>query len=415
MSMTFTNLVIASIVAYIIYFYVIPNRTNNSNSNNSNNSTYNYLLVYGILLPILFTIPFFLIDLFQVDNLIMALGTGFIPLVYCLRCSETTCGFSPKYVEVSFMRYWLWFICPVSILFEDDNNKDGKDNNNNKKPVKATRQDIRNKLWETVRDFILIGFFLSILIPRDFTFFSILNDQKEQKEKGETILLFLKLFFQPKHLFNNFIMAWLTNMVLSSGMNIISLGINIVSSIKVIDVTQNPMFESSSPSDFWGNRWNKLVHQTLKGGVYKPIRSMTNSATVATLSTFFLSGLLHDYLLVLFTFTRERRRNTNDDIHSLIMNIMYSNNDGLSVAVSFGNQTLFFLWNAILIALESYIVKHNDFLFVFEWMKNNLPKRVISLLVVLCAVPLGHLFTDEYTALGVYKDYSLAVFGIVQL
>lgn len=255
MSMTFTNLVIASIVAYIIYFYVIPNR----NSNNTTTNTYNYLLVYGILLPILFTIPFFLIDLFQVDNLIMALGTGFIPLVYCLRCSETTCGFSPKYVEISFTRYWLYFICPVSILFDDDKDIKADEKDNNKKPVKATRQDIRNKLWETVRDFILIGFFLSILIPRDFIFFSI--EQKEEKE--ESILLFQKLF-HPKHLFNNFIMAWLTNMILSSGMNIISLGINIVSSIKVIDVTQNPMFESSSPSDFWGNRWNKLVHQTLK-------------------------------------------------------------------------------------------------------------------------------------------------------
>jgi hypothetical protein len=29
-------------------------------------------------------------------------------------------------------------------------------------------------------------------------------------------------------------------------------------------VMENPLLESTSPSEFWGERWNKLVHGVLK-------------------------------------------------------------------------------------------------------------------------------------------------------
>lgn len=34
--------------------------------------------------------------------------------------------------------------------------------------------------------------------------------------------------------------------------------------LKTKDTTNNPLFGSKSPSDFWGRRWNNVVHKVLK-------------------------------------------------------------------------------------------------------------------------------------------------------
>ena len=51
---------------------------------------------------------------------------------------------------------------------------------------------------------------------------------------------------------------------------------------------QNPVFASESPSDFWGRRWNHVVHQCLKNGVYKPVRSISGSSSAGTIATWCL-------------------------------------------------------------------------------------------------------------------------------
>lgn len=113
-------------------------------------------------------------------------------------------------------------------------------------------------------------------------------------------------------------------------------GINFLTSL--VGYQQNPMmlnpiFESSSPSDFWGRRyemviswynsyyltsnliltcnptilvpslmfnatrrWNLTVHGILKRGVYKPFRTRYSRLT-ASAATFMASGLFHEWLL----------------------------------------------------------------------------------------------------------------------
>jgi hypothetical protein len=66
--------------------------------------------------------------------------------------------------------------------------------------------------------------------------------------------------------------------------------------VQLVPFMLNPIFESSSPSDFWGRRWNLVVHGILKRGVYKPVRSK-HSRRVASIATFIASGLFHEWLL----------------------------------------------------------------------------------------------------------------------
>jgi len=103
----------------------------------------------------------------------------------------------------------------------------------------------------------------------------------------------------------------------------VSLVYNIIYGYQTYEIVLNPMFKSTSPSEFWGKRWNTLVHLGLKSGVYKPTRRHTSSKTLAVLAAFAISGLIHEYVNF----------------------VMFGNDRGEDQFKCKG-------WNAVLIALE---------------------------------------------------------------
>ncbi|MCL7034316.1 hypothetical protein MKW94_013705 [Papaver nudicaule] len=71
----------------------------------------------------------------------------------------------------------------------------------------------------------------------------------------------------------------------------------------------NEPFLSTSLQDFWGHRWNLMVPNILKPTVYDPVRDVSTAVIgrkwaplPATLSTFLVSGLMHE--LIFFYFGR---------------------------------------------------------------------------------------------------------------
>jgi hypothetical protein len=61
-------------------------------------------------------------------------------------------------------------------------------------------------------------------------------------------------------------------------------------------LTNFPIFLSESPSNFWGRRWNNLIHVGLKEGVYKPVGWNSGNRILASVTAFCVSGLSHDFL-----------------------------------------------------------------------------------------------------------------------
>lgn len=59
---------------------------------------------------------------------------------------------------------------------------------------------------------------------------------------------------------------------------------------------RNPLLRSSSPRDFWGQRWNLLIHGLFKRTVYKPLLQNGFPQPVAVMSSFLVSGLFHEYV-----------------------------------------------------------------------------------------------------------------------
>ena len=216
--------------------------------------------------------------------------------------------------------------------------------------------------------------------------------------------------------------------LLSTALSQSSLCISLLYSIcwdcEVYQMVRNPMFSSTSISEFWGQRWNMVVHNGLKHGIYKPIRSYTTSTSntaiintkyskyIAAFVTFLVSGLIHEYVnLVIF-------HNKESSSHHQYPSSSYQFQ---------WKQILFFGWNGILIILEYWIFnqtnnndnnntngKNTSSLFavvldrIVQFTQRYLPSLVVTACVLYLALPIAHLFTESYIQYGFFDDIYIA-------
>jgi len=100
--------------------------------------------------------------------------------------------------------------------------------------------------------------------------------------------------------------------------------------------------------------------------------------------TFVASGLLHEYILLMMSASRDDARKQAYD-------------------PTYGRQFLFFLWSGVVLLLEGVVKKHA----VFQWMNRTLPRPVRTCLVLMTFLPAAHLFIDDYVGCGFFTDVAL--------
>ena len=198
----------------------------------------------------------------------------------------------------------------------------------------------------------------------------------------------------------------------------LSVSISMMTGFSTVAVMHSPLSQSTSPSDFWGRRWNRMIHAVLKvrtedtpcrwilihfilkffftpqRGVYLPLRKYF-SRTTASIGTFVASGLLHEYVLAIIFLKgnvspEEQRRN-------------------------YGMHMAFFAYNGIIVLIEHALKGNKYCAQCFAEIQKVLPKQAIAALVLLIALPVSHWFTDEYVISGFYTDYSLGLPRIVYI
>ena len=113
------------------------------------------------------------------------------------------------------------------------------------------------------------------------------------------------------------------------------------------------------------------------------MRQQTGSKHVATLATFLMSGWMHEYVWYYLFYV-----NKHQDAAECYQ-------------PPFGKQTLFFGWNGILLLLEYLIGREN-----WERFANRLFPSCTTVLVILMALPVGHLFTGDLVASGYFRQLS---------
>jgi hypothetical protein len=84
-------------------------------------------------------------------------------------------------------------------------------------------------------------------------------------------------------------------LLLSTAADATTLLLNLLARKPIDDVWHYP-FLATSPRDFWSRRWNRLCRGHFHRVVFTPILRHTGSHSLAAMSVFVLSGLLHDYL-----------------------------------------------------------------------------------------------------------------------
>jgi len=187
-------------------------------------------------------------------------------------------------------------------------------------------------------------------------------------------------------------------------------------------------------SDFWGRKWNRFIHSLLKvcenlndrsclflfifivlllqgrasffmtnpfqlfpfnenrqRGVYKPVRKYFAPA-VAVAAAFIASGLFHEWILYAIYVVLDSEKDEEGKCSSCYYPPMH------------GKQLAFFMWNAMVIALEYLIGR----LYVFTWMGKNLSPPLITALVIMASLPVAHWFLDDYMRSDFFHDLQVA-------
>eukprot|EP00571_Detonula_confervacea_P011967 CAMPEP_0172306306 /NCGR_PEP_ID=MMETSP1058-20130122/7405_1 /TAXON_ID=83371 /ORGANISM="Detonula confervacea, Strain CCMP 353" /LENGTH=441 /DNA_ID=CAMNT_0013018147 /DNA_START=36 /DNA_END=1361 /DNA_ORIENTATION=+ len=366
----------SSCLSCIIYhFIVLPRKEINTQKRKKNlESMTPFIVGFGIVMPICIVSPYYGLRYFMIKNKILKFFTGVAQITSFFRCSEAMFGFLPSNVDDSLTQLITYTAFPVEVKFDS------------KGTVKSTWIDVKYYLINWIKYIVILGMYSSILLAYDY--------QPYPNEEGPA-MQDIKLLngFSRQQLINNLSVAIMFQVYLTT----FGFGINFLASLCGFQLTPfmlNPMFESSSPSDFWGKRWNLVMHGMLKRGVYKPVRTKY-SRLAASMATFIASGVFHEWLLSVMFYP--------DSEDGTCSPICYH--------PGYGRNTLFFVWNAIVIGLE-YAIGGAA---IFQLFHKHLPLTVVSLMVASTALPAAHWFTNDYVRSDFFKDGQIGFPLIIRM
>jgi hypothetical protein len=233
-----------------------------------------------------------------------------------------------------------------------------------------------HKLRQFVSVFIQTSLLFSVLLATDYQFFPQSNDNL--------------LSCYASHLGNAFLLASVTSLVLDGGASGLGLLTSCVTGYTLEQFSDSPLTQSTSPSDFWGRRWDRPVQSALRRGCYEPLCDHYGTA-MAAFGTFVVSGFIHEYILLAMAFRGGHHT---------------------AYRPRYGLQFAFFLWNGVVLMMERWFRKQvkttpsDGWLSRIQAVLSSLPRPIQTALVLMTVLPIGHWFTDEYIRASFYDDAS---------
>jgi len=359
------SLVINFFLALIIYKVIITR----------NNAQLSFIIGFGVIIPFCLGFPFFIINLLDIRNgAVKFFITG--PCTFSLfRTLEALNGFSPDGSKVSLTAYIVYFMTLVETKYDRDT----------KQSIKPAKLDIGKDIVKFIYSFILLGLYSSILHHYNFELYT----DHGVYPFNYSIWDLLSFGHLAKHL----VLAVYLQGILFVFFMPFSLIANIFFQIEVNELQKNAIFTAKSPSDFWGKKWNLLLHGMLKRGIFKPARNYFGTKT-AVLCTFIASGLFHEWVISIQLFIPDNMKDENGYCENCYYPPMY------------GTQSLFFIWNGFLVALEFMIAKRMP---VFHHISEKLPPVVVSTLLIMLNLPVFHWFSHDYHKSGFFHHTQISL------
>ena len=191
------------------------------------------------------------------------------------------------------------------------------------------------------------------------------------------------------------------------------------------------MLTVTSCIEFWSNKWNLLVHDVLKHGIYKPTMMYTNgNKFLGCIATFIASGLFHDWLLSFMSITIKNDKDDDGDDDDV--NVI-QNNTSKPMIPTYGPGFCFFLWQAMIVSIEYYILQLTTTTTKTKEKGNNnnngggmmlgkicnlyamLPKMIRATFVIMVGIPIAHWFLRPYVESDFFVHGNYALPMIIRL
>jgi len=359
-----------SFVWATIFYFIIPNR--------NKHPARACFVAFGLLAPLTALIPIVVLEQLDITNKVLRfIGCSIIPVLTFFHISEALNGYSPPGTEDSFRDYLTYnlAILPIQYAKEDNGKKndDKKQNSTNKRDhLKATRDSIISGLTAFLMHFFIMGMSMSLLIDYNFEPF-------ETSADGNVTSFDIWHFFDLNLIKNNVLLAVHFQISLTTFISALSVLVQLMLGIQTKGAMKNPIFTSTSIAEFWGERWNLIVHGTLKRGVFKPIYRFSSSKIFGVLATFLASGLFHEYILTALS------------LHSTQV-----------IKPVFGKNTAFMMWNATTLTVEFITWKTP----IVKYLRSKLPAPILTTCVIFSAIPVAHWFIHPYVKIGFFHDFE---------
>jgi hypothetical protein len=319
--------------------------------------------------------PYELIELLDVQNKCIRLALSSLATVVAFRTIEAMYGTSPEVVESSLGTYSIYY---TSTLHFDWNPK-------TKTRRRITAAELVATISKILLHFHLVSLALSIEMHFEYQPFP-------SSVQLEGFTLSWDLLSVP-HILNTYILAGLTYLVLCTGFELSAFGEN-AKGIYTKPIFSNPLFSSRSPSEFWGQKWNLMIHRILKHGVYLPARQLF-SREIAIALTFVASGLLHEYSWSLVFYHHTSMRDDTGVCPECFTPYPLK-------------LTAFFLWNGVVMLLERPVGR-------LFWFTKSWPTPVVSTLMLLSVLPVSHWYSGDWAMGGYFSDFSVGLWHIQKL
>ena len=224
--------VINAICAVTIWFGVVHRRGTQTAA----------LVSYGVIIPVTLILPYFLITLLDVRNVVLSAPLIVVPPLNILRCMEALHGTSRSYVEAGFSQFLAYYVSPVTFVFD---RKTGK-------VQRATNVEILSKLKKLIPGLVETTLLLNLLLSSDHYYFPTRTRES-----------FVDFWYWG-NVMNNLSLAYLTEIYLEFGTRSAAIVISMMTGLETIEVNDSPLSQSTSVSEFWGRRWNRLVGELLR-------------------------------------------------------------------------------------------------------------------------------------------------------
>jgi hypothetical protein len=217
-----------------------------------------HVLGWCVLLPAWIVAPGPLMRLFRVEHLVLRFCLCVItPTVSIFRLLEALYGFTPQHARASRSAFVLHYCSPM--LLQQDPKTD--------KAAQGSWTDrISHLLW-FLACLVVTGLYQSLFANQVPSFFPQYGQGPESTPPH---------YFTPSSILDvaiwrdSLLVAVLLQLYLSCFSEGLIFATMVLTGHKLPKkFMDNPLVASTSPGDFWGRRWNLVIHTCLKNGVYK--------------------------------------------------------------------------------------------------------------------------------------------------